>query len=79
MAYPGWGHHAPNLSQIEIVPTATSRRSAALKIDGVETVSGQSFVFPLNEKATPSTFSIEVVSPDRSMTGIYTVQVREKT
>ena len=64
----------PDVSQIEIVPTATSRRYAALKIDGVEAVSGQSFVLPLKEAATPSTFSIEVVSPDRSMTRIYTVK-----
>jgi glyoxylase-like metal-dependent hydrolase (beta-lactamase superfamily II) len=68
----------PDVSQIEIVPTATSRRYAALKINGVEAVSGQPFVDPLKEKATPSTFSIEVVSPDRSITSIYTVKVRVK-
>jgi glyoxylase-like metal-dependent hydrolase (beta-lactamase superfamily II) len=69
---------APDLSQIEIVPTATSRRYATLKIDGVEAVSGQPFVVPLKEKVRPSTVSIEVLSPDRSATGIYTVQVRVK-
>jgi glyoxylase-like metal-dependent hydrolase (beta-lactamase superfamily II) len=68
-----------DVSQIEIVPTATSRRYAAIKIDGVEAVSGQPFVVPLKERSMPSTVSIEVVSPDRSRTSIYTVQVRVKT
>jgi glyoxylase-like metal-dependent hydrolase (beta-lactamase superfamily II) len=66
----------PDLMQIEIVPTATSRRCAALRIDGVEAVSGQPFVIPLGEKATPSSFSIEVVSPDRSTTRTYTLEMR---
>lgn len=68
----------PNLSQIEIIPTATSRRYAALKINGVEVKSGQSFTALLKQKATLPTFSIEVVSPDRSTTCSYTLEVRVK-
>ena len=49
------------------------------QINGVEAVSGQPFVVPLKEKATSSTFSIEVASPDRFATSIYTVKVRVKT
>jgi glyoxylase-like metal-dependent hydrolase (beta-lactamase superfamily II) len=68
----------PNVSQIEIVPTATSRRYAALKINGVEARSGQPFPALIEGEAAPTTLSIEVVSPDRSTTCAYTVTVSRK-
>jgi glyoxylase-like metal-dependent hydrolase (beta-lactamase superfamily II) len=69
----------PNVSQIEIIPTATSRRYSALKINGVDAKSGQAFIAPLKKKVKLTIFSIDVTSPDRSTTGNYTLQVRLKT
>jgi hypothetical protein len=68
----------PGLVEIEIVPTATSRRYAALKINGVEAVSGQPFAVPPQEKATSTTLSIEVLSPDRSTANTYTLSIHIK-
>jgi len=68
----------PNVSEIEIVPTATSRRYAALRINGVEARSGQPFATLIEGEMTPATLSIEVVSPDRSTTCVYMVKVNRK-
>jgi glyoxylase-like metal-dependent hydrolase (beta-lactamase superfamily II) len=66
------------VSQIAIIPTATSRRCAVLKINGVEVTSGQPFVALLEEGSTGTVFSIEVVSLDRSTACTYTLDVNRK-
>jgi len=68
----------PNVSEVEIVPTATSRRYAALKINGVEARSGQPFAALIKGEVTPTMLSVEVVSPDRSTTCVYMVKVNRK-
>ena len=67
----------PGGAQIEIIPTATSRRYAALRIDGAEVKSGQPFAFLLGHRM-PVTCTIEVVAPDRSTSRTYTLTVRVK-
>lgn len=59
-------------SEIEVTPTATSRRAAAVRVNGREVSRGDSFRAAEDDRQ----ITIEVVSPDGSMTRAYTLNVR---
>jgi glyoxylase-like metal-dependent hydrolase (beta-lactamase superfamily II) len=59
-----------------IIPTTTSSRYAALKINGVEAKSGSPFAVWLEKEKEAGPFAIEVTSPDGTVTATYTVKFR---
>lgn len=66
-------HVAPDTQTITIVPTATSRRYAALTIHGSAVQSGQAFEVALNDQV--NVVSIQVVAPDGIMSREYSLTV----
>ncbi len=68
----------PGVSQFSIIPTATSRWVTTLKIDGIEVPSSKPYMLRIGSESSTTTFSIEVVSPDRWKTLTYTLEVRKK-
>jgi hypothetical protein len=68
----------PDTSQIEIIPTATSRRAAAVKINGIEVKSGQPYAAVLEGGKPGEILSIEVISPDRSTARTYLLEVSKQ-
>jgi glyoxylase-like metal-dependent hydrolase (beta-lactamase superfamily II) len=65
----------PGAARVEVVATATSRRHAALKVNGATATSGQPVAVPLAEGAAAA-ISIEVASPDGSTARTYVLEVR---
>jgi glyoxylase-like metal-dependent hydrolase (beta-lactamase superfamily II) len=68
----------PDVSQIEIIPTAASRRAAGLKVNETEVRSGQPYLAVLEKDKAGAVFSIEVLSPDRSTARTYTLEVSKQ-
>jgi hypothetical protein len=68
-------HLDPEASQLSLIPTATSRRAAALKINGLEVSSGSPFTAQLDEGKRIESFAIEVTSPDRTATCAYSLKL----
>lgn len=66
-----------DVSQLVIIPTATSSRYAAIMFNGIQVKSGQSLVVLL-EEGPVATILIEVVSPDRSITCTYRLHVTKQ-
>ncbi|MBN1639720.1 MAG: MBL fold metallo-hydrolase, partial [Anaerolineae bacterium] len=64
---------APGTRTIAVIPTATSRRYAALTVDGSAIESGQALAVALYDNANAC--SIEVVAPDRVTRTVYSLRI----
>jgi hypothetical protein len=61
--------------QVGIIPTATSRRVAVLRINGLDAPAGKPVAARLDGEQDGASFTIEVVSPDRSVKQFYQLKV----
>jgi len=67
---------AAGTGSTEIIPTATSRRYAALTINDSAVESGQPFEVTLSDRA--NTFLVKVVAPDETSSNVYSLIVAKR-